>query len=327
MSLSLDNADAETLTMAFNQHLALSIFKSVAQQQSFSRAAVELGLSASAVSQAIRQMETELGTRLVNRTTRSVSLTEAGALLLAQIAPLLTDMAEVLDSAKVRPQSLKGVLKLSMPYVVWQGVVCPMLADFGQAYPDIEPFIELADGLVDIAGSGFDAGIRLQQQLYPNMLALALPLNFQSLLVASPDYLSRYGRPERPEQLAQHRCIGYRSDAQDVVLSWRLKAVSGPLTHQFSPRSLLLNDERSLVEAAKLGLGIAQVYRLGVADALAMGQLRPILPDWLSPSHRFSLYYPNRQYLSTRLQVFISMLKQQVTRMAQSQDDDESQQS
>ncbi|MBP6117649.1 MAG: LysR family transcriptional regulator [Neisseriaceae bacterium] len=302
--------------MAFNQHLALSIFKSVAQQQSFTRAAVELSLSASAVSQSIRQLEAELGTRLFNRTTRSVSLTEAGTLLLAKIAPLLADMAEVLDSVKASPQSLQGMLKLSMPYVVWQALVSPMLPAFTQAYPDIELSIEISDALVDIVEQGFDAGIRLQQQLHQNMVAVPLDLEFKSLLVASPDYLRAHSMPQAPADLAQHRCIGYRFHSQGTVHPWRLKAAAGTDMIQFTPASLLLSEEHGLIESAQAGLGIAEVFQLGVAPALASGQLVPVLGAWLSPSQRFCLYYPSRQYLSMRLQAFIAMLKQQVALVA-----------
>ncbi|MBP6562347.1 MAG: LysR family transcriptional regulator [Neisseriaceae bacterium] len=302
--------------MAFNQHLALSIFKTVAQKESFSRAAVELGLSASAVSQAVRQLEAELGVRLFHRTTRSVSLTEAGTLLWAQITPLLSDMAEVLENVKASPQSLKGVLKLSMPYVVWQGLICPMLPAFAQAYPEIELSVDIADGLVDIAGNGFDAGIRLEQKLHQNMVAVPLGIDFEAQLVASPAYLSRYGVPTVPQTLAQHRCIGYRFHSQGTVYAWQLTSSAlnndQDQTFVFQPSSLLVNEERALIEAAKAGLGITEVFTVGVVDELHSGALVSVLPGWRSPSQRFCLYYPNRQYLSSRLQAFIVMLKQHV---------------
>lgn len=302
--------------MAFNHYLALSIFKSVAQQQSFSRAAVELGLSASAVSQTVRQLETELGTRLFNRTTRSVGLTEAGSLLWAQMTPLLADMAEVLDNVKASPKSLKGVLKLSMPYVVWQGLVCPMLPAFAKAYPEIELSIDVSDALVDIAGNGFDAGIRLQQQLHQNMVAVPLALDFEALLVASPVYVREYGSPRTPAELAVHRCIGYRFQSQGTVYPWQLtlkQATEAMLPMQtYTPTTLLLNEERALIEAAKAGLGITEVFKVGVEKALNSGELVPVLPQWSSPSQRFGLYYPNRQYLSVRLQAFVAMLKAEI---------------
>lgn len=306
--------------MAFNQYVALSVFKTVAEQQSFSRAAAALGLSASAVSQTIRQLEAELGTRLFQRTTRSVSLTEAGQLLWVSITPLLADMAAALERVKASPQSLKGPLKLSMPYIVWQVLVCPMLPTFTAAYPDIALSIEIDDGLVDIASQGFDAGIRLAQRLQQDMVAVPLALDFEAQLVASPGYVAQFGLPIRPQDLAQHRCIGYRFHVQGKVHEWqlseRMPAADGQPPYVCLPNTLVVNEERALVEAVQTGLGIAELFCLGVEAALTQGTLVAVLPQWRSPSHRFCLYYPSRHYLSLRLQAFIEALKQQAASMA-----------
>src|ERR1700738_34904 len=232
-------------------------FLSVAQHRSFRKAAAELGVTPSAVSQAVRAREARVGAALPARTTRSVGLTQAGQRFLERAAPAFDELVAAGEAARDLGQRPTGLLRLAAPRAVVPLVLDPVIASFCQAYPEIELEIAASDEMVDLAAGGFDAGIRLGQFIAPDMVAVRLTPPFPLVVVGSPDYLRRRKRPERIGDLRQHACLRMRR-SNGSIAPWPFidgnKAVeaivSGPL---------IAHDYPALLEAALQGLGLAQV--------------------------------------------------------------------
>src|SRR5579864_6628518 len=232
-------------------------FLSVAQHRSFRRAAAELGVTPSAISQAVRALETRIGAALFSRTTRSVGLTEAGERFLARAKPAFEELVAASEVARDLGQRPAGLLRLSVPRAVVPILLEPLIASFCQAYPDIEVEIAASEELVDLAAEGFDAGIRLGQFIAADMVAVRLTAPFRLVIVGSPSYLARSGRPKRPDDLRHHACVRFRRSGGALAL-WSLNdqgraieiAVTGPL---------IANDFPTMLGAALEGVGLAQV--------------------------------------------------------------------
>ncbi|HUA51590.1 MAG TPA: LysR family transcriptional regulator, partial [Candidatus Sulfotelmatobacter sp.] len=241
-------------------------FLSVAQYRSFRRAAAELGVSPSAISQTIRALEARVGAALFIRTTRSVGLTEAGARFLARAKPAFEELIAASKAARDLGQRPSGLLRLTVPRAVVPILLEPLIASFCQSYPDVEVEIVASGELVDLAAEGFDAGIRLGQLIAADMVAVRLSPPFRLIIVGSPAYLARHGRPERPDDLRRHACLRSRRSNGALAL-WSLKdnrraieiAVSGPL---------IANDMPTVLGAAVEGVGLAQVPEPVAAAAL-----------------------------------------------------------
>ena len=239
-------------------------FLSVAQHRSFRRAAAELGVTPSAISQAVRAVEARVGAALFIRTTRSVGLTEAGAKFLSRAKPAFEELVAAGEVARDLGQRPAGLLRLSVPRSVVPILLQPLIASFCRAYPEVEVEIAASEQSVDLAAEGFDAGIRMGQFIAADMVAVRLSPPFRFVVVGSPDYLARSGRPERPEDLRHHACLRLRRSNGAVAL-WPLDdngrtievAVSGPL---------LANDYPALLGAALEGMGLAQIPEPIVAE-------------------------------------------------------------
>jgi DNA-binding transcriptional LysR family regulator len=234
-------------------------FLNVAQHRSFRRAAAELGVTASAVSQAVRALEARIGAALFIRTTRSVGLTEAGERFLSRAKPAFEELLAASEAARDLGQRPTGLLRLSVPRAVVPLILEPVIASFYKAYPEIEVEIAASEELVDIAAEGFDAGIRLGQFIAPDMVAVRLTPPFSFVVVGSPDYLRGRKRPERIDDLRDHACLRMRRSNRSIA-PWRFNdgnkaveaIVSGPL---------IAHDYPTLLGAAIEGLGLAQVPR------------------------------------------------------------------
>jgi DNA-binding transcriptional LysR family regulator len=296
------NQPADNLPLA-----ELQAFAAVAEARSFRQGAARLGVSPSALSHAVRSLEGRLGVRLLHRTTRSVAPTEAGARILATLAPALLDIRHAVDDAVSQASTPQGRLRLSTPRVPARLVLGPLVEGFLRAHPRMVVELVCDDALVDIVAEGFDAGVRFGESLQADMVALPLGAPQRFIVVAAPAYLAEHGAPATPDDLAQHRCIGLRF-ASDRRYAWQLGRgaealqlqVAGPLT---------VNDDMLTLQAAEAGLGLAYVYAAQAAPALAAGRLVPVLADWAPPAEPLYLYYPSRRLQPAGLQAFIDWVR------------------
>lgn len=294
--------------MRTDSNLALQAFAMVARFGSFTRAAAELEVTASALSQTLRQLEAQLGVRLLHRTTRKVSLTEAGAGFLARIAPALAAIDSAIDDVRQQQGKPAGTLRLTMARSAYQFVYAPLLNGFMQAYPDIHLDLDVANGLVDIVEQGFDAGIRLGEALQKDMVAVPVSRPQRFVVVAAPDYLARHGQPQHPTELQRHACMRIRYVSSGVVYRWEFAqrdkrmevAVEGPLT---------ANDSTATMQAALGGLGLAYVLEAQAMEHLTSGRLETVLDDWSAPADVYYLYYSSRAQLPPKLRVLIDFLR------------------
>ena len=293
--------------MRGSEFAELQAFAAVVERASFARAAAALGLSPSALSQTIRQLETRLGQRLLNRTTRSVAPTQAGARLYEQLVPLLQSLSAAVAEASASGQ-MGGVLRINTLSMAARQLIAPRLDRFHRAHPTVMLDIVVDDALGDIVAGRFDAGIRVGGRLEKDMVAIRLTPDIRMVAVASPDYVSRHGAPARPQDLHQHACINWRLEAEGRTYRWEFErrrermevAVTGPLT---------TNDAGLGLSAALQGLGIAYAFdQDGVSALLAEGRLVQVLADWSITRPGLFLYHPSRRHMPAPLRAFIDCL-------------------
>ena len=286
-------------------------FLSVAQHRSFRRAAAELGVTPSAMSQAVRALEARIGAALFIRTTRSVGLTEAGEKFLSRAKPAFEELVAASEVARDLGQRPSGLLRLTAPRAVVPILLEPLIGSFCRAYPEVEVEIAANRELVDIAAEGFDAGIRMGQFIAADMVAVRLSPPFRLIVVAHPDYLVRRRRPERPEDLRDHACIRLRRSS-GALAGWSLRdrgraievAVSGPF---------IANDFPTVLGAALEGIGVAQVPEPIAADHVRAGRLVHVLETYASMVPGVFLYYPSRRQMMPKLRAFIDHVKSRST--------------
>ncbi len=284
----------------------LQAFAAVARLRSFRRAADELGVSPSALSHTLRGLETRLGIRLLNRTTRSVAPTEAGEQLLIKLSPALLDIQDALDHVNSFRDSPLGTLRINAPRMATEWVLAPMVADFLKEHPGMRVELASDDNLVDIVAGGFDAGVRFGESLQQDMVAVPLGPPQRFVVVASPRFIAAHGVPDCPRGLQQHRCVRIRFPSGSYYRweffkgSEKLEVdVDGPLT---------ASDMHVMVQAAEADLGFAYVYAQYAAPGIAAGRLVTVLDDWCPVVPGFFLYYPSRKHLPAGLRAFIAML-------------------
>lgn len=289
----------------------LRAFVAVVERQSFVRAAEHLGLSPSALSQTIRQLEGRIGARLLNRTTRSVAPSATGELLYRRIAPLFREMAAAVADAGEATGRMSGTLRINTLGIAARTVIAPRLARFHRAHPDVVLDIVVDDALADIVRGRFDAGIRVGGQLEKDMVAVRLTPDMKMMAVASPDYLSRRGTPTSPAELHEHACINWRLEMDGRHYRWEFEkqghrldvAVDGPV---------ITNHADIGIAAALGGLGIAYHFEQdGVGELLAQGRLVRVLSDWSISRPGLFLYYPSRQHRPALLGAFVDCLLDQ----------------
>ncbi|CAM4405069.1 LysR family transcriptional regulator [Corallococcus exiguus] len=300
--------------MALTPLNALTVFVTVARRRSFTQAAKELGVSSSAVSQAVRQLEEKLGQALLARTTRSVSLTEAGQRLLDEAGPGLQSALAALEHlAAGETPEMTGSLNLSVPAFSVPIAVEPVLPRFVAAHSHVRIHVSVQDGFVDIVKEGYDAGIRLSEAVQRDMVQVRLTPAFRFLVVGAPAYFERHGAPRHPRDLGSHTCLGYRAPSTGLPYHWEFEQgtkeltvpVKGPLTSDSA--SLLMNMARE-------GLGLTYVAEIQAAAALRSGALRPVLEDWAPLVPGLFLYYPHRARASRPLRAFIELARELLPR-------------
>ena len=283
---------------------ALQTFIAIAERGSLRAAAWHLGVNPPAVSHQLKSFEDRLGTPLFLRSTRSVTLTDAGRALYDSAHHLLEGLAAALDTARDSADAPVGRLRITLPYRAWQLILAPRLAAFQAAYPKLELELTVEEGLTDIVARGFHAGIRLGDYLQDDMIAVRLSPAEQAAYVASPGYLARYGRPERPEDLLEHSCIRHRQVSSGQLSDWRFTGPEGERVVAVSG-CLIVDDLRLAVEAARQGLGIGWSLKRGVEEDLQHGTLVQVLAEMTPCRPGFFLYYPKSLKALGLLRVFI----------------------
>jgi DNA-binding transcriptional LysR family regulator len=282
-------------------------FLKVAHHRNFRRAAAELGVTPSAIGQAVRALETRLGAALFTRTTRSVGLTEAGERFLSRAKPAFEELVAASAAARDLGQRPTGLLRLSVPRAVVPILLEPLLASFCKAYPEIEVEIAASEELVDLAARGFDAGIRMGQLIAADMVAVPLSPPLRLIIVASPAYLAERERPTRPEDLREHDCLRFRR-SNGALATWSLRDKKRSLEIAVSGR-LIANNFSTLLGAAAEGLGLAQVPEPMAAEALKAGKLSEVLAPFAPTMPGVFLYYPGRRQILPKLRAFIDHVK------------------
>jgi DNA-binding transcriptional LysR family regulator len=282
-------------------------FLGVARHRSFRRAAAELGVTPSAISQAVRTLESRIGAALFTRTTRSVGLTEAGERFLARAKPAFEELVAAGETARELGQRPAGLLRLAVPRAAVPILLEPLIASFCEAYPAVEVELAASEELVDLARGGFDAGVRMGQFIANDMVAVRLSPPFRFIVVGSPGYLSRHGRPVRPDDLREHACLRLRRSNGALAL-WSLDdndraleiAVSGPL---------IANDFPTVLGAAIEGVGLAQVPEPIAAASIKAGALVQVLHKFAPTTPGVFLYYPSQRQMLPKLRAFIDHVK------------------
>jgi DNA-binding transcriptional LysR family regulator len=285
----------------------LAAFDAVARHRSFRRASEERGVTASAISHAVSNLEARVGIRLLNRTTRSVSLTDAGARLFAQLSPAFGDIGSALDALNKFRETPFGKVRINAPNSIAPFVFGPVMATLIAENRNLELEIAATDRLVDIVEEGFDAGIRLGESLREGMTAVKIKPRLRLAVVGSPTYFERHPQPRTPDDLEDHICIRnlYPSGA---AYAWEFSQAGKII--EFEPTGpLSLDDHELMVEAAKSGGALAYVWEHRARPYLASGQLIECLASWCAPGNWLYLYYPTRKYLSAGLRAVIHALR------------------
>jgi DNA-binding transcriptional LysR family regulator len=295
-------------TMASQDLTKLDYFMAVARYRSFRGAAAVHGVSASTLSEAVRQLESGLGVRLLNRTTRSVTLTQAGARLVDRLLPALRQVNEALDVVNGPDDSPTGTLRLNVPSIVARLILPPLIPAFLKAHPRIALEVHAEDTFVDVLAAGFDAGIRYDERLEQDMIAVPIGPRVQRFAAAAaPSYLSEHGRPEHPKDLLDHACIRHRFPS-GATASWEFER-DGEIVRIDPPARIISTMIDLELDAAVSGLGIICSFQDYLAPSYASGALEPILDDWAQAFPGPFLYYSSRTYVPAPLRAFIDFLK------------------
>ena len=283
-------------------------FLRVAERKSFRVAAEDMGVSPSAISQTVRQLEERIGVPLFIRTTRSVGLSEAGIMFHAQAAPAWASLISAWESARSLGDRPAGLLRLNMPRSVVPILIEPIIADFCDKYPDVDVEVAGEDALIDLAASGHDAGIRTGELLEADMISVRLTPPFRFVIVATPGYLDRHGRPQTASDLKNHSCIRQRIASSGVIFPWRLVDAGRSVDVSVKGR-VIVTDNTAVVAMAERGLGLAQVSEPLVIDQLASRQLEIVLDRFSPSSPGLFLHYPGHAQVLPKLRAFIDHVK------------------
>jgi DNA-binding transcriptional LysR family regulator len=283
-------------------------FLRVAERRSFRKAAADLCVTPSALSQTVRTLEARIGVPLFHRTTRSVGLTEAGERFLACARPAMDGFTEAFDAAQLLGARPSGRLRLTLPRSVVGAVLEPVLADFCADYPDVEVELFTDSGFVDIVAEGFDAGIRLGEMLQADMIAVRITPPFGFSVVGSPGYFVGRQRPRHPEDLRDHRCIQMRRKAGGGLYRWEFEEANRAFEMAVQG-SIIINDEELNIAMALRGLGLAYVPDPLVADHIRKGRLEAVLQDFCPSTPGLFLYYPSRAQALPKLRAFVDHMR------------------
>ncbi|MBS1857452.1 MAG: LysR family transcriptional regulator [Acidobacteria bacterium] len=286
---------------------ALSTFLSVAEERSFTRAAKRLGVSPSAISHSMRELEEAIGVRLLSRTTRSVALTDAGERLRSRLRPAFTEIDGAVSQVAGLRKQPAGRVRLLVPRLAVNSVLAPKVGDFVRKYPDILLDVTADDRRMDIVAGGFDAGIQFGEYIEKDMIAVRVSPDLRPVIVGSPAYFQSHPKPKSPRDLVRHRCINFRHGDAGLY-RWEFEkgrtslsvAVTGPL---------IADDLDLVIRAAIDDAGLAYMGEDKAAPHLASGALMRVLEEWCQPFPGFFLYYPSRRQQPAALSALINVLR------------------
>ena len=282
----------------------------IVKHGSFRQAARALNLSPPALTSAINHLEEKLGVRLLNRSTRSLSLTAVGEEFLNNMTPVVNDYRRVVDSLNYHRLTPEGVVKVNLPRIVLDLFFQHYFIAFKTAYPDVTLELYTTDRKVNIIESGFDAGIRYSQDVPKDMIAIPFGEKLSLIPVASPAYIREVGEPDTPQSLVNFRCIN-RCFPSGEKYRWEFISPSGEPSEVSVRGDLVVDSDTAMIQAAESGLGIAFVYQSLVTQQLSAGSLVRLLPDYHYPADHFCVYYPSRKHIPVPLRAFITWVMAQ----------------
>jgi DNA-binding transcriptional LysR family regulator len=286
----------------------LTYFLEIAKQRNFRRAGLELGVSASALSHALRGLEERLGVRLLNRTSRSVTLTAAGEALQAAITEPFEEIGQALDVVNRFRDAPMGRVRLSVPTEAADHLVGPVMATFLERYPDVEIELSVTNRMIDVVEGGYDAGIRYGGTVPEDMVAQRLSAEIRWLVVAAPAYLERHGTPLHPNDLLTHRCVRIRI-GDESVYRWEFER-DGVEVEVNVPGALIVDQGQVGLAAVHDGAALMYVAEPMVRKALAAGELQSVLDDWTAAGPGFHIYYSSRRQVPAALRLFIDLVRE-----------------
>ncbi len=286
---------------------SLDVFAAIVRCGGFRAAALERGVSSSALSQTINALEEALGIRLLNRTTRSVAPTEAGVRLLQRLGPALTDIRLAVDDLNQLKENPSGTLRINAPGPAIDHLLCPAMFTFMDTYPDIKVELVSDAAVIDIVEQGFDAGVRFGRQLAQDMIAVPLGPSLRYAIVASPDYIAKHGLPLTPNDLTGHNCIRRRFPGGTLV-SWKFEN-GGEALDVLPEGRLTVSSAHNELQAAVAGCGLAHVFEDYATPYLTNGRLTEVLKDWSPLLPSWYLYYPSKRHSSAAMRALVSFLR------------------
>lgn len=287
----------------------LAAFALVASEKSFTRAAAKMGISQSALSQTIRNLEARLELRLLTRTTRSVSPTEAGEYLLSNLAPRLDEITGVLNSLRGMRDKPSGTVRITAAGHPAVAVIEPALRQMLRDNPDVNVEISVEDALGDIVADGFDAGVRLGEQVAKDMIAVRISPDIRMVVVASPDYFSRYPLPLTPHDLTHHNCINLRLTTYGGLFPWEFSKNGEELKVRVEGQ-LTFNNLELRLNAVRAGCGLTCLPEDTVADDIRQGRLIQVLDEWCPLLPGYHLYYPHRRHPAPAFTLVLNALRE-----------------
>lgn len=285
----------------------LQAFIAVARERSFTRAAAQIGVSQSALSHTINAMEKRLGVRLLERTTRSVSLTEAGQRLLTTVAPRMDEIEEALEALMAFRDTPRGTIRISAGEHSLRTVLWPFVDQFASRYPDIKVEVDVENGLIDIVEHGYDAGVRLGEQVAKDMIATRIAPDWRMAVVGAPRYFEGRQRPNTPDDLTAHNCVNMRLVTYGGFYAWEFEK-SGRRLNVRVDGQLAFNGSTHVLAAVLAGHGLGCVPEEMVLEHLQAGRLVQVLADWMPTFAGYHVYYPSRQH-SPAFQLFVDEIR------------------
>jgi DNA-binding transcriptional LysR family regulator len=287
----------------------ITVFVTVAEARSFRVASERLGVTRSAVSQAIRRLEERMGVALVQRTTRSVHLTEAGERLYEAVHPALADVSTAIQAVGEMREKPNGLLRVTVSSIAERFLGGSLLAGFLAAYPDIRLDLTLSDEEFDIVAEGYDAGVRLGEVIEQDMIAISVSGEQRQMVVGSSDYVAQHGVPAHPRDLPEHHCIGWRPSPQVAPYRWEFTEHGRDFDVAVNPR-VTANDMGIMIRLACAGAGLTFGMEETFRPYIARGELVPMLEEFCPPFPGFFLYYPNRRNMPLKLRALVDYLRQ-----------------
>jgi DNA-binding transcriptional LysR family regulator len=285
---------------------------SVAEKRGFRAAAADLRLTPSAISQAVRALEERVGVRLLERTTRSVALSEAGRRFVEQVRPAMASIGEAFDALGELRDRPAGNLRLTLARVAYADVLKPRIGGFLEQYPDIRLELHADDALADVVADGFDAGLRLGETVETEMVAVRVSPDQSVAVVGSPAYFASHGKPEHPRELEAHDCINLRLPTSGAIYRWEFSENGKDLEVAVNGR-VTTNDGQLVVDAAVGGLGLAYVFQSMVREELASKRLVRVLEQYCPPFPGYFIYYPSRVHMAPKLKAFVDFMRYRQT--------------